>query len=46
MGEKNNTESHIRTIQDVLDLFEPFLTVEDIQEVIEELADMRGEQDD
>ena len=45
MSDKNNPESYIRTIEDLLDIFEPYLTVEDIQEVIEELADMRGEQE-
>ena len=45
MSDKNNPESHIRTIEDLLDIFEPYLTIEDIQEVIEELADTRGEQE-
>lgn len=44
MGDKNNPESHIRTMKDLLAIFEPYLTVEDIQEIIEDLAEMKGEE--
>lgn len=40
-------KGHMKTIKDLLDLFEPYLTAEDLQECIDELkkTDMRGEQD-
>jgi len=41
MSDKNETETHVRTIKDVFDLFEPFLTVGDIQECIDELESER-----
>ena len=39
---------HVKTIEDLFDIFEPYLSTEDLQECLEEMkkADMRGEQDE
>ena len=37
--------SHIRTLKDVFDIFEPYLTEEDVMETLEELKKMMGEEE-
>ena len=42
MNDKTDSESRVKTIEDVLEMFEPYLDENDILEVIEELEKANG----
>ena len=47
MNDKTDSESCVKTFEDVIEIFEPYLDENDILEIIEELEKANGgEQDD
>ena len=41
MSDKSDSKRHVKTIKDLFDIFEPYLTAEDIQEIIEDLTNTK-----